>query len=41
MDVAYVEPMEWDLIRVAAGSLWVAGLTILLRFCQLSDDRNP
>lgn len=38
MDVAYVEPMERDLVRIAAGGLRVASLTILLGFGQLGDD---
>lgn len=41
MYVAHVEPMEWHLVRIAAGGLWVAGLAILLRFSKLGDDRNP
>lgn len=40
MDIPYVEPMEWDLVGVAAGSLRVASLTILLGLGELGDDRN-
>ena len=41
MDVPYVEPMEWDLVGVAAGSFRVTGLTVLLGLGELSDDRDP
>lgn len=40
MDVAYVEPMEWDLVRIAAGGLRVTSLTVLLGFGKLGDDRD-
>lgn len=40
MDIPYVEPMEWDLVGVAAGGLRVASLTILLGLGELGDDRN-
>lgn len=40
MDVSYIKPMEWNLIRVVACGFRIPGLTVLLRFGELSDDGN-
>ena len=40
MDVTNVESVERNTVGVAAGSLWVPGLSILLCFGKLGDDRD-
>ena len=41
VDVAYVEPVERDRVRVAGARVRVARLTVLLGLGQLRDDRDP
>lgn len=40
MDVPYIKPMEWDLIRVVACGFRVPGLTVLLCLRKLGYDRD-
>lgn len=41
MDVANIQPMEWNGVMVAACSTFrIAGLAILFSLGQLSNDRN-
>lgn len=40
MNIPYVEPMERDLVGVAAGGLRVASLAIFLGLGKLRDDGN-
>ena len=37
MDVAYVQPMERDLVRIG-GDFGVPRLTVLFSLCELSND---